>query len=279
MFTNLGLVEYVKSKLELPTIYMLGGFGRKLTKAQIDRRINELKCQHTIKNKKIIEKGIGKYCFDCVGLIKGYIWETEPGKVGYNVPKGSDQNTDMMYANNSGMGTIKTMPELPGLIVYMKGHTGVYIGNGEVVEATPAFGAWGVTKTKLSQRNWTHWLKYKFIEYIEPAIEQMPVLKTHTVKRGENISLIAKKHNVKWQDVAKLNNIHFPWIIYPGQVLKIQEPASRVYIVKRGDSLSKISNKFSVPIDVIYQDNIRVIGSNKDFIIPGQKLIIREWFS
>ena len=114
-YTNLGLVDYVTSKLNVPTIYMLGGFGKKLTQAHIDNRIKMLKCTHTTNNRKRIEQGIGSYCFDCVGLIKGYLWEDAPGKVRYNEPKGSDQNTNMMYADNAGRGLIKTMPELPGL--------------------------------------------------------------------------------------------------------------------------------------------------------------------
>ena len=64
--TNIGLVDYAKSKLTLPTIYMLGGFGRKLTQANIDRRVKELKCSYTINNLNTIKAGIGRYCFDCV---------------------------------------------------------------------------------------------------------------------------------------------------------------------------------------------------------------------
>ena len=87
--TNLGLVEFAKSKLNVPTIYMLGGFGRSLTQVMINRRVNELKCPHTIRNLTTIQGGLGKACYDCVGLIKGYLWEDKPGVVRYNVPKGS----------------------------------------------------------------------------------------------------------------------------------------------------------------------------------------------
>tara|TARA_Y100001973_G_scaffold58933_2_gene86764 strand:+ start:1135 stop:2208 length:1074 start_codon:yes stop_codon:yes gene_type:complete len=45
---------------------------------------------------------------------------------------------------------------------------------------------------------------------------------THIVKRGENLSSIAKRYNLKWRDIAKINNIKPPrYIIQPGQELKL----------------------------------------------------------
>ena len=117
--TNLGLVEYVKSKLGLKTIYMLGGFGRILTQTMIDRRIN-MGCPHTIRNLATIKEGIGRYCFDCVGLIKGYLWEISPGRVDYNIPKGSDQNVGMMYNSCTQKGVLMSMPDILGLLVFTK---------------------------------------------------------------------------------------------------------------------------------------------------------------
>ena len=40
---------------------------------------------------------------------------------------------------------------------------GVYIGNGEVVEAMGT--RYGVVKTKLEGARWTHWLKIPYISY------------------------------------------------------------------------------------------------------------------
>lgn len=47
----------------------------------------------------------------------------------------------------------------------MPGHVGVYIGNGQVVEARGH--AYGVVQTALKGRGWTKWGKCKFIEYVE----------------------------------------------------------------------------------------------------------------
>ena len=57
----------------------------------------------------------------------------------------------------------KRMPDTPGLAVWKAGHIGVYIGNGEVVEAMGT--KYGVVKTQLEGRGWTHWLEVPGIEY------------------------------------------------------------------------------------------------------------------
>lgn len=45
--------------------------------------------------------------------------------------------------------------------------------------------------------------------------------KTHTIKKGECLSLIAKKYNKPWRDIAKKNNLKNPNLIQAGQKLII----------------------------------------------------------
>lgn len=47
--------------------------------------------------------------------------------------------------------------------MWKAGHIGVYIGNGEVIEAMGT--KYGVVKTQLEGRGWTHWLEVPGIEY------------------------------------------------------------------------------------------------------------------
>ena len=47
--------------------------------------------------------------------------------------------------------------------VRKSGHIGVYIGNGEVIEAMGT--KYGVVKTQLEGRGWTHWLEIPYINY------------------------------------------------------------------------------------------------------------------
>lgn len=80
---------------------------------------------------------------------------------GYNgIPA---MTADDMYNNAKKKGTIDTIPEVPGLAVWHTGHIGIYIGNGEVIEAMGT--KYGVVKTKLSGRGWTHWLEVPHISY------------------------------------------------------------------------------------------------------------------
>lgn len=236
--TNLGLVEYAKSKLTLPTIYMLGGFGRKLTQAMIDRRVKELQCAHTIRNLTTIKAGIGKYCFDCVGLIKGYMWESSPGVVAYNIPAGSDQNVRMMYGSSKEKGNLATMPDIPGLLVFTSdlGHVGVYIGKDstgkrQYIESTPAWNKWGICQSNDTIRTWAFWGKYHLIDYIVPA-------KTggyYEVVRGDTLSRIAGSYGMSWQELYENNKDNIgdnPSSIEVGMILRVPPTNTPQVIIK-----------------------------------------------
>jgi uncharacterized protein YycO len=75
-----------------------------------------------------------------------------------------DVGADQMYNNATVKGDISTIPDIPGLAVWHEGHIGVYIGNGEVIEAMGT--KYGVVKTKLADRSWTAWLEVPYISYI-----------------------------------------------------------------------------------------------------------------
>ena len=49
------------------------------------------------------------------------------------------------------------MPDVPGVLVFMPGHVGIYIGNGKVIEARGH--AYGVVETNLVGRGWKEWGK------------------------------------------------------------------------------------------------------------------------
>lgn len=66
---------------------------------------------------------------------------------------------------NKDYGTVSTMPEIPGLMLWKSGHAGVYIGGGYAIEAMGT--SKGVVKTKVSDRNWQGWGKLPYIDYRE----------------------------------------------------------------------------------------------------------------
>ena len=118
-----------------------------------------------------MNSGGTEYAFDCVGLIKSYLWGGY-GNVKYN--SAQDKSANGMYNASKVKGKIKTIPERAGILVHMDGHIGVYVGNGYVIECTPNktfakqnHGGGGVCKTKLSDRKWTSWCECPYIEYIK----------------------------------------------------------------------------------------------------------------
>lgn len=160
--TNIALVEWAKSKIGCP--YWYGTFGQKATADLLNQKIKQYPSYYTTSRVNRCKGQYGKEVFDCVGLIKGYVWYNESKKkLVYN--SSQDLSADTMLSKAKEKGTIKTIPELPGILVHMSGHIGVYIGNGEVIEATVGSSEYVVKKSKLAGRSWTSWLKCPFIEY------------------------------------------------------------------------------------------------------------------
>lgn len=99
-----------------------------------------------------------------MGLIKGYGWlDAETQEIRYGTNGMPDITANQMYHNAAVSGTIDTIPEIPGLAVWHDGHIGVYIGGGYVIEAMGT--RYGVCKTKLEGRGWTHWLQIPYLSY------------------------------------------------------------------------------------------------------------------
>lgn len=173
--TNHGLVAYCKECLAQGdrNVYVYGSIGQKLSLALINDRAKAYPKMNTSARvrlfKNILNTGKTTYAYDCVGLIKSYLWGGY-GRVKYNSKQ--DVSANGMYEVAKKRGNIRTLPEVPGVLVQMNGHIGVYIGNGYVIECTPnkafakqSHGAGGVCKTKLSARKWEHWCYCPWITY------------------------------------------------------------------------------------------------------------------
>lgn len=48
--------------------------------------------------------------------------------------------------------------------------------------------------------------------------------RTHTVRRGDSLASIAAEHGVDAEEMARLNGIDNPDLIYPGQVFRVPTP-------------------------------------------------------
>ena len=118
----------------------------------------------------------------------------------------------------------------------------------------------------------------------EENIEEV-VFKTHKVKRGESLWLIAKKYNVSTKDIISLNKIKNPNLLKPNKYLQIPVRGYQEYLketlssnkkkkihhtVKRGDTISEIAEMYKTSIKNIKRWN----GLRSDVIRIGQKLEI-----
>ena len=158
------LVTYVTNAWNSGWGYVWGTYGQVLTPELLQYKLTQY------------PDGVGKYAdfiranwldrhtADCVGLIKGYGWlSTDTMTIDYGTHGMPDIGANEMFYNATRRGGIETMPDTPGLAVWMTGHIGVYIGNGEVVEAMGT--KYGVVKTQLEGRGWTHWMEIPYINY------------------------------------------------------------------------------------------------------------------
>lgn len=128
-------------------------------------------------------------------------------------------------------GTIDTMPDVPGVILYhinskgIMSHTGVYVGNGWAVEARAA--KYGVVKTLVKDRTWTHWaalpkvLAWEMVNSTTPPKEtqetpveaQKPAAKTGVItmntlrngSKGTQVKVLQWLLNLKGYDAGTVD--------------------------------------------------------------------------
>ena len=163
---NLGLVQWAIQAHENGWGYIYGTYGNVLTEGLLQDRVAVFGSEVTDYMDFIRQNWLGKRTADCVGLIKGYGWyDSVSGEIRVGTNGMMDVGANAMFANATVKGTIDTIPEVPGLAVWVDGHIGIYIGNGEVIEAMNTLR--GVTRTQLAGREWTHWLQIPYISYVE----------------------------------------------------------------------------------------------------------------
>lgn len=166
--TSLGLVEYARAQLGRP--YWYGTFGNTATAELYAAKKKQYPSMY--KSWSDFPKQYGSRVHDCVGLIKGYLWsESTDSKPIYNVQQ--DVSANGMRSACKEKGDIETMPDIPGVLVFMNGHVGVYIGNGYVIEARGH--QYGVVMIKLSSRPWKHWGKCPWVDYENKTVNKITV--------------------------------------------------------------------------------------------------------
>ena len=169
-----GLVKYVQACMHTPHIYLWDACGQYLTDEVLDYLIEKNKDWYTEERIAIRRSLCGRHIrgWGCIGLIKSYVWHDYSQLNTDYYRAESDFCTRTLIEQDLEKGDIKTLPEIPGLVLWKKGHVGVYIGNNQVIECTirnPKTGkhelVGGIIQSDLSDVEWTTWLKYPGIEY------------------------------------------------------------------------------------------------------------------
>ena len=169
MLTNIGLLENTIKCYKNSNYYIYGTFGQKLTSSLVEAKIKQYPSFYrTEQRRKNARNAVGKYsyAYDCVGLIKCYLFGGF-GNVKYNSKY--DLSANGMYNKCTEKGKISSIPNIKGLLVWMDGHIGVYDGEKYTYECTVSGGAFKIVKTVAKTRGWTNWGKCAYIEYTNTA--------------------------------------------------------------------------------------------------------------
>lgn len=217
-----------KAANECKTLYVMGCFGAPMNAKNKTRYKNNNDYNRNPVRQKMIDAATDDtFGFDCIGLIKGILW-------GWNADKskiyGGAQYNSNGVPDTSEDGLIKSCSDvsndftkiIPGEMLYMKGHAGIYIGDGLAIECTPkwqnkvqitAVSNIG-TKKGYNSRKWTKHGKLPYVDYkTEPQPTPTPTPTPTPSGRPEDVKMRLIKTGSKgdavklWQEIMVLNNI------------------------------------------------------------------------
>lgn len=199
------------------TIYANGMFGQPITESIISQKARQLPKWYTAERQKNLRALIGKgyFGFDCVCLIKAILWgwngdssKTNGGAVykSNNVPDiGADEMINVCKDVSTDFKGIQ-----PGEAVWVKGHIGIYIGDGKVIECTPKWSnkvqysnLANLGYTSGNSRAWTKHGKLPYIKYETPT-EATTEPKT---AKGVNLTLDTLERGSKGDQVRALQTL------------------------------------------------------------------------
>ena len=161
---NVDLAEWAKQAYAKKWGYVYGTYGEVLNESILTTKISQFPEQVGENEEFIRQHWLGGRTADCIGLIKGYAWfNCDTGQIEYRSNGVRDTGSDPMLDMATEKGTIDTMPDIPGIAVWMDGHIGIYVGDGQTIHAANT--ELGVIMTPLAQSGWTHWLKIPYITY------------------------------------------------------------------------------------------------------------------
>lgn len=162
---NLDLAQWAIEAEKAGWGYVWGTYGHVLTRSYYEAKLEQYPEGVGNYADFIQANWLGKRTADCIGLIKGYCWfDPEAQSIGYAVNGMPDVGADSVIGLCSESGSLDTMPEIPGLVLWKQGHVGIYIGSGYAIEAMGT--RYGVVKTQVAGRGWAKWGKLSCLEFV-----------------------------------------------------------------------------------------------------------------
>lgn len=246
------------------TLYVMGCFGAPMTAENKERYTSNHSYNRQIVRATMIKAASDKtHGFDCVCLIKGLMWGWSGnaahryGGATYKSNGVPDLSADEMFKTCLDRSADFSKIQV-GEAVWMKGHIGVYVGNGLCVECTPKWencvqitAVHNIGRVSgYNGRTWEEHGKLPFLTYSDtdraPAISGSSSTSTstsgqvattvketiYTVKKGDTLASIAKKYGTTYQKLAAYNGIKNPDLIRVGQKIKIPGAGGSASVTK-----------------------------------------------
>ena len=246
--------------------------------------------------------------FDCVILVKAILWgwcenkNHAHGGAIYMSNGVKDDNADGIINRCTDISTNFSKLE-KGELLWMNGHVGVYIGNGEVIECTAAWESKTLrskidsngkrTRNGVSAGYWKKHGKLCYIDYVKEEEKQTQKETKVSYKKGDVVSIkgvyvssesteMLKPAITKGKITKVLSGARNPYLLEDGNIGWVNdscivscESSNTIYTVKKGDTLTSIAKKYNTTWQKIYEDNKSVIGDNPNIIKPKMKLVIK----
>lgn len=176
MLTNLQFAQYCLAVFAAKWVYWYGTVGYACTTSLYTRKKAQYPKHYTTKRESGYKADIanGRMCADCVGLIKSFFWKGGDinGANKYASNGCPDKSADSLFAMCAEKGPIKSIPDIPGIVVHKPGHIGVYVGAGKTVEMK-GFDS-DCVKANVTEGPWTEWgkLPASMLAYVSGEVQQ-----------------------------------------------------------------------------------------------------------
>ena len=205
--------------MQYNTVYASGTFGQKATNGIIDSKAKQYPKWYTAKRVSMLKAlPDDTRMFDCCGLIKGVYWGFPDAVYGSNGLK--DVNDQGLYDMSKDKSKDFSKIEI-GELLWLKGHVGLYIGQGMAIECTSAWknkvqitAVANIGKIdNLNSRKWTAHAKLPFLIYdgvsvITPDYSKYPILRRGS--RGDSVYILQRLLVAKGYDPKGVDGIFGP---------------------------------------------------------------------